>query len=269
MAIVTLLSDFGSASPYPAEMKAVLAASCDATFVDITHDVPRFDVRAGAYLLRAVVRTTPAGTVHLAVVDPGVGTERRPLIVAAGGQWFVGPDNGLLIPAAQRLGAPHAYEITPRDPPGGAVSTTFHGRDLFAPAAADLARGMPPDALGRPAEQWVDLEFGTGHRDGDALVGRVIYIDPFGNLVTNIPAELLAPGAAARVTVGRRSAYGMTARAYGEARPDAIVAVPGSDDLVEIAAREGSARAHFGAAYGSPVRITTRPTQRVRRRAGR
>src|SRR5437667_344686 len=109
--IITLLSDFGSGSPYPGQMKAVLASSCDAVFIDITHDIPRHDVRAGAYVLSAVARTTPAGTVHLAVVDPGVGTTRRPLIVASGGQCFVGPDNGLLLPAAKRVGRPHAYVI--------------------------------------------------------------------------------------------------------------------------------------------------------------
>src|SRR5205809_5395700 len=109
--IVTLLSDFGSESPYPAQMKAVLASSCDAVLINITHDIPRHDVRAGAYVLSAVARTTPAGTVHLAVVDPGVGTTRRPLIVASGGQCFVGPDTGLMLTAAKRVGRPHEYVI--------------------------------------------------------------------------------------------------------------------------------------------------------------
>src|SRR5437899_11128938 len=109
--IVTLLSDFGSESPYPAQMKAVLASSCDAVLIDITHDIPRHDIRAGAYVLSAVARTTPAGTVHLAVVDPGVGTTRRPLIVASGGQCFIVPDDGLLLPAANRAGPPRAFEL--------------------------------------------------------------------------------------------------------------------------------------------------------------
>src|SRR5207247_7114244 len=141
--IVTLLSDFGSGSPYPGQMKAVLASSCDAVFIDITHDIPRHDVRAGAYVLSAVARTTPAGTVHLAVVDPGVGTTRRPLIVASGGQCFVGPDNGLLLPAAKRVGRPHAYVIQAPEILHGVASSTFHGRDLFAPVAAQLVLGTP------------------------------------------------------------------------------------------------------------------------------
>src|SRR5712691_13346055 len=129
--VVTLLTDFGSSSPYPAEMKAVLASSCEAVLIDITHDVPRHDVRTGAYLLAAVAPTTPAGTVHLAVVDPGVGTARHPLIVTGGGQFFVGPDNGLLLPAAKRLGGPQVFHMNAQGIGGEQVSPMFHGRDLF------------------------------------------------------------------------------------------------------------------------------------------
>src|SRR3989475_13213903 len=136
--IVTLLSDFGSGSPYPGQMKAVLASSCDAVFVDITHDIPRHDIRAGAYVLSAVARTTPAGTVHLAVVDPGVGTTRRPLIVASGGQCFVGPGNGLLLPAAQRGGRPPAYAIHAPEILRSVGSSTFPRPDLFAPVSPQL-----------------------------------------------------------------------------------------------------------------------------------
>src|SRR2546427_3636916 len=144
--IITLLSDFGSGSPYPAQMKVVLASSCEAVLIDITHDVPRHDVRAGAYLLAAVARTTPAGTVHLAVVDPGVGTTRRPLLVASGGQGFIGPDNGLLLPAAKRGGRPPAVEIIAPEVLQSVSSSTFHGRDIFAPLAPRRVRRTPPQA---------------------------------------------------------------------------------------------------------------------------
>src|SRR3970282_2263148 len=135
MRILTLLSDFGSRSPYPAAMKAVVAARVDAQFVDISHDVRRHDVREGAFPLASVAPFCPTGTVHLAVVDPGVGTARRPLIVVSGGQTFVGPDNGLLIPAARRLGTAAVFEISDPAILGERISSTFHGRDVFAPAA--------------------------------------------------------------------------------------------------------------------------------------
>lgn len=262
--IVTLVSDFGSASPYPAAMKAVLLAHCDATIVDITHDVRRHDVRMGAYLLAAVVPWTPAGTVHLAVVDPGVGTARRPVIVEAGGQWFVGPDNGLLLPAARRLGRPHVFEITAREIVEARVSSTFHGRDIFAPAAARLVRGAPASALGEPRGKYVDLDFGTGRRSAPSgrrrgettLSGSVIYVDPFGNLVTNIPADYLeSVGSRVRVTVGRRSLSGKITPTYGDVSHGEVAIVPNGDGLIEVAVREGSAAALLQAKAGAAVRL--------------
>ena len=255
-AIVTLLSDFGSRSPYPAQMKAVLAGSCDAVFIDITHDVPRHDVRTGAYLLAAVAPTTPAGTVHLAVVDPGVGTARHPLIVTGGGQFFVGPDNGLLLPAAKRLGGPQVFHMNAQGIGGGKVSPTFHGRDLFAPAAARLVAGAPPQRLGRPTTEFVDLDLGASRKNGAAVIGHVIYVDGFGNLITTIPSStLVADGRSVRVVVGRKRSTATLERTYGDAAPGRVVVVPGSDGLVEVAVREGSAAEHFAASQGTSVRI--------------
>ena len=256
MQIVTLLSDFGSGSPYPAQMKAAVASVCDATFIDISHDVRRHDVRMGAYLLASVASRTPAGTVHLGVVDPGVGTARRPLIVIAGGQYFVGPDNGLLLPAAKRLGRPRGYEITAPEILQAGVSTTFHGRDIFAPAAGRLARGMPADVLGRPAGKWMDLEFGTGRRDGGVISGEVIYVDAFGNLITNIPVSLLNwERAPMTVTVRRRSFRAAVGRTYGDLERGIVGVVPGSDGMLEIALRDGDAAGRTGASAGAGVVI--------------
>ena len=254
--IVTLLSDFGSGSPYPAQMKVVLASSCEAMLIDITHDVPRHDIRAGAYLLAAVARTTPAGTVHLAVVDPGVGTTRRPLIIASGGQVFIGPDNGLLLPAANRAGRPRAFEIIAPEILQSVSSSTFHGRDIFAPLAARLVRGTPPQALGCAVEDFVDLTLEAGRRVGNALLGEVLYVDAFGNLITNIPAgELGRDGAVIHLTVGRRRARAAAVRTYGDVARGDIAVVPGSDGLLEIAVREGSAAAHFASGRGAKVQI--------------
>lgn len=262
MGIVTLLSDFGSSSPYPAAMKAVLARRSGHTLIDISHDIPRHDIRAGAFLLYSAAPNFPAGTVHLAVVDPGVGTARRPLIIVSGGQFFVGPDNGLLIPAARRVGTPAVYEIT--DPslirPG--ISSTFHGRDVFAPAAGLLVEGTPPDAVALRRREYVDLDFGVGRRINGALRGQVIYVDAFGNLVTNIPAGLLeGAGRPVRILVGRRRGVGRFAGTYGGAARAGIVVVGGSEGLIEIAVREGSAAKRFGAAAGALVRIEARVTR--------
>ncbi len=255
MALVTLLSDFGSASPYPAAMKAVLATLCDATLIDISHDVPRHAVWQGAYLLAAVSPHVPAGTVHLAVVDPGVGTARQALIVTSGGQFFVGPDNGLLMPGARRVGQPRVFAVTDAAT-RGAVSATFHGRDLFAPVAAQLARGVPVASLAIPFAHYADLDFGIGRREAEGLIGRVIYVDPFGNLITNIPSEYLQ-GLATTVIVhvGANSLPARVARTYGDVDAGTAALLAGSDGALEVAVREGSAAALLDARAGVALQV--------------
>lgn len=258
-ALITLLSDFGSSGPYPAAMKAVIASCCDPLFIDISHEIPRHNIRAGAYLLFTVAPFTPAGTIHLAVVDPGVGTPRRALILSSGGQFFVGPDNGLLVPAARRVGTPRAYAIDDDRLMRGIRSATFQGRDLFAPAAALLANGTPPSVLGSPASEFTDLEFGAGRLHRGTLTGEIIYADPFGNLITNIPASLLpAGGKRVIVRAGRKTAAATIARTYGDRAPNRLLVVAGSDGFAEIAVREASAARSLGAGPGTAVRITSR-----------
>lgn len=265
--IVTLLSDFGSASPYPAAMKAVIAGLSDATLVDITHDVRRHDVRMGAYLLATVAPWLPAGTVHLAVIDPGVGTARRALIVQSGGQWFVGPDNGLLLPAARRVGRPRFFQITAPEILAGPVSSTFHGRDVFAPVAGRLAMGTPADVLGKPIDDYVDLDFGSGRLHAGDITGLVIYIDAFGNLITNIASELLdGIGRQVQVRMGRRVRTARVVRSYGDVTKGGLAVMPGSDGLVEIAVREGSAATALHASAESAVLLAPRATIRSRRK---
>ena len=165
--VVTLLTDFGAGSPYPAAMKGVIVSLApDALIVDLTHEIAPQNVQEGAFVLWSVVREFPEGTVHCAVVDPGVGTERRGLVLRAGGQLLVGPDNGLLVPAARALdegdegGEPQAFVLANERYMRKRVSYTFHGRDVFAPVAAHLARGVPPEAIGEPIpfEACVGLE---------------------------------------------------------------------------------------------------------------
>lgn len=264
MRLLTLLSDFGADSPYPAAMKAVVAARVTVQFLDISHGVGRHNVRQGAFLLASVAPWCPAGTVHLAVVDPGVGTARRPLIVAAGGQYFVGPDNGLLLPAARRLGTPAAYRLDPRVG-WPAPSATFHGRDLFAPAAARLLRGEPPSRLGVPIGDPVDLDLPrSGWQDG-VLSGEVLYVDPFGNLITSIPQDTIGADAAFHLEMPDGVREVRVRPTYGAAAPNELLLVAGSEGLLEIAVREGDAAAATGLRAGAPVRL--RPLgERGRRR---
>lgn len=254
MALVTLLSDFGSASGYPAAMKAVILSLCPtAQIVDISHDVERHHVRAGAFLLWMVVPYFPEKTVHCAVVDPGVGTARRALVIESGGQLFVGPDNGLLIPAAERLGEPTIYSIENTKYFRGPASATFHGRDIFAPVAAHLANELAPKELGPQISNYTKLSFGEGVRRGRVLEGEIIYIDTFGNLITNIPGELIkdiASGTSLVVEVSRKVASARRAHAYGEVEPHELIVTIGSHGQVEIATNLDNAaqrlRAHLG-----------------------
>lgn len=258
MRILTFLSDFGHAAPYPAAMKAAAASICEALFVDISHDVPPQSIRGGAYLLWSVAPVCPSGTVHCAVVDPGVGTGRAALAVVSGGQIFVGPDNGLLLPAARRLGSPAVFRLTNAAYWRTPVSPTFHGRDVFAPAAAHLVAGAAPEAMGSRAESFVDLGFSTGLWTDGGLVGEVLWVDPFGNLITTIPGRLLEewpPGRAAVVEAGPAPLRAAVARTFADAAKGAAVVLVGSDGLVEVAVNSGSAAARTGASVGSSVRI--------------
>lgn len=242
--IVTLLTDFGTADGYVAEMKGVLLGLApDASIVDLTHDVPAQDVDAARLVLDRCWRRFPAGTVHLVVVDPGVGSPRAALAASADGRFLVGPDNGVLSPA---LAAADARVVSLPIPPG--ASATFHGRDVFVPAAAALATGVALETLGLPHDQPrlrgtpAPVEAGDG-----ALHGEVITIDRFGNAITNLPGP--APG------------YGVWLGAlhlplrltYAEVAPGDTIALTGSGGLVEIAVREGSAARRLGLTRGTTV----------------
>jgi S-adenosylmethionine hydrolase len=254
--LVTFLSDFGAGSGYPAQVKGeVLRRLPDATLVDLSHDVAPFDVLGGALLLEACVPRFPEAAVHLAVVDPGVGTQRRPLcVVDPEGRRLVGPDNGLFTPflgtgsAAILLADPG---IVPRDP-----SPTFHGRDLFAPVAAWLAGGGSPDRLGPRVGDPLRLDWPVPVRTADALEGRCLAADPFGNLATSIRRSDLATSTVAAVTIGARTVR--LVATFGEAEPGELLALWGSGGRLEIAVREGSAARVLGVGRGAPVRVRLR-----------
>ena len=258
MRLLTFLSDFGSGSPYPAAMKAVAAGLCDADLVDISHDVLPGSIREAAYLLWSVAPACAAGTVHCAVVDPGVGTARAALAVASGQQIFVGPDNGLLLPAARRLGTPTVYRLRDSEVWRHPVSATFHGRDVFAPTAARLAAGAALAAVGAPSAEYVDFLLPVGRRDGPALIGEVLWIDRFGNLVTSIPGSLLETvprGCGVAIEGGSATLGAAFARTFADVPTGELAVLIGSDGLVEVARNGGNAAAAFSAAPGMALRL--------------
>jgi len=254
--VVTFLSDFGAGSGYPAQMKGgVLRRLPDATLVDLSHDVAPFDVLGGALLLEACVPRFPEAAVHLAVVDPGVGTRRRPLcVVDPAGRRLVGPDNGLFTPF---LGAGSAAFLL-SDPGivGSDPSPTFHGRDLFAPVAAWLAGGGNPERLGPRVIDPTRLDWPVPVRTAGALEGQCLAADPFGNLATSIRRSDLADSEVAAVTIGGRSVR--LVGTFGDAEPGELVALWGSSGRLEIAVREGSASRVLGLGRGAPVRARLR-----------
>jgi S-adenosylmethionine hydrolase len=239
-------------------MKGVILSRCPgAQIVDLTHEVPAQSIRIGALRVASAVPYFPTGSVHLVVVDPGVGGARRPVAVEAHGQRFVGPDNGILALAAPRS-APdwRAVELTSEDHRLPKVSRTFHGRDIFAPAAAHLVCGGALEDLGDPIDAIVELVIPEPTRDEDFVHGIVLDVDRFGNLITNIRAEDLAGSTVDEIVVRERRIAGLST-SYDDTR-NAVVLID-SDDRLEIAVPGGSAARQLNAGLDDPVEVRLRP----------
>jgi S-adenosylmethionine hydrolase len=243
--LITLCTDFGTADGYVAEMKGVLySAVPDANVVDLTHDIPPQDVEYARLSVARYWRRFPSGTIHVIVVDPGVGSVRAPLAVSSDERFLVGPDNGVLSPSLLASGARAVVLPVPVT-----ASATFHGRDVFAPAAASLALGTSIDALGFPCHDPVIRRTPEARRGVDGTVlGEVIVIDRFGNAITN----LIAPRGG-QVEIATRVLP--IVRAYADARVGDLVALVGSSGFVEIAQRDGSAARAMGISRGAPVML--------------
>jgi S-adenosylmethionine hydrolase len=254
--IVTLLTDFGLQDHFVAAMKGViLTLHPAATLVDVTHEVPPQDVESAAYTLGAVHSLFPPGTIHLAVVDPGVGSARRPLALEAAGQRFVGPDNGLFTPILDRDPEWRAFEIAERRFLREPVSDTFHGRDVFAPAAGALARGVPASELGPPVRDPVRLPDLPVVRGEAEVRGAVVHVDRFGNCITNLGREELGIPALREgfvLEIGGRRVGGLR-RSYAGAPEGQAFPIWGSSGLLEISVNRGSAAEFLGARRGTPV----------------
>jgi len=255
MQIITLTTDFGTRDWFVGTMKGViLGIAPRAAIVDITHEIPPGDIRAGAFALGASCRFFPKGTVHLAVVDPGVGGARKAIAVQTTKYFFVGPDNGVLsfalarekIKSVRRLENPD-YILHP-------VSRTFHGRDIFAPVAAQLSRGAAIRGSGPAQQDFIRLSWPKPRVQRNRVAGEVVFVDRFGNAITNIESAVLNAPDRLEVFVGRKRLCQVKAF-YQSVRTGQAVAVPGSSGFLEIAVNGGSAARRFGLNIGSRISV--------------
>ena len=248
MPIITLLTDFGNVDHYVAEMKGVLLTRAPGVIlVDITHGITPGDVRSAAYVLGRTWHRFPGRTIHVAVVDPGVGSSRAALAVSAHGHWFVGPDNGVFTPVLHDTAVEVVVLPTPEH-----ASPTFHGRDVFAPAAAALADNAPLHSLGESFPGIPErLAYTEPHYEGKTVVGEVVYIDRFGSLVTNLTTELVPDYATLEV---EDLDLGPLRRTFSDVTAGGLLAYIGSGGAIEIAVRNGSAARRLGVGVGGRVR---------------
>lgn len=255
--VITLITDFGMRDPYAAVMKGVIRARCPkARIEDLSHEIAPQDILEGALFLAAAAPFWPSGTIHTAVIDPGVGTERRPLAAQAGGQVFVLPDNGLLTLFLEEYPLECAYVIENPEFVLPVTSATFHGRDVFAPAAAQLASGARLEEAGPPAGDLCLLSVPKPVCEAELVHGEVIHVDRFGNAVTNISRKMLDGGISYRVQV---SAITLSCihGTYAAVQMGEPLALFGGTGLLEIATRNGSACDTLHLGIGAPVTLYT------------
>ena len=265
--IITLTTDFGTSDAYVGVMKGViLGINPKVQIVDITHAVPPQDIHEAAFLIRSTYRYFPKGTIHIIVVDPGVGSDRQAIVCQTDRAFFVCPDNGILSYLLQEIEdsdeqPEYVVSIQNRAYCLPEVSQTFHGRDIFAPVAAHLSLGVPLDDIGPSVRDLVQLPIPDLKVSDRKLTGQIIKIDSFGNAITNIPADALpASGSAYEIRTGRTRLTRIN-RAYAESEVGAPLAIVGSFGLLEIAVNGGSAEAALGLKWGDAVVIRTSPAK--------
>jgi S-adenosyl-L-methionine hydrolase (adenosine-forming) len=250
--IITLLTDFGLRDHFVAAMKGVmLSVNPDIKFVDISNLVPPQDIFTGAFTLSKAWSYFPPGTIHLAIIDPGVGAARKALVVSAGAHYFVAPDNGILTYVFDEHPSFEAYEITADHYYRKPVSATFHGRDVFAPIAAWISRGIPLHQLGVELRDPFRLQLPALQRVKDTLIqGQILAVDQFGNLITNLkPSDVPRPF---KILAGHREITSVR-KTYSEGAPGEVFVVPGSTGYLEIAVKDGSASSVLNIKTGSPI----------------
>ena len=269
MSIITLLTDFGTHDYFVSAMKGViLSINSQARIVDITHDIPPQDIEAAAFNLLACYKDFPAGTIHVAVVDPGVGSSRRAIVVQCANQLFVGPDNGLFSWICEREGKHKARHVTNEAFLREHVSTTFHGRDVFAPIAAHLSSGTSPDELGPLVLNIVSLESLGPRVTNDGVEARIIHIDRFGNCIANLTANHFRGelGAGASLNVNEQRVTGFR-EFFSQTKPrsdEKLFMILGSAGFIEIAAQNASAASILNVRRGDRVALAGAAKSNVR-----
>lgn len=255
--IITLTTDFGLQDYYVSAMKGVILQQApDARLIDISHEIPSQDIMAGSWVLKNSAMLFPAGTVHLVVIDPGVGTKRRPIALQVGEQFFVGPDNGIF----SLLTEGHdfrAVELTPQPFWRSDPSSTFHGRDIFAPVAARLCGGAELMALGDPIEELQTYRWAVPIADKDGIQGWVIHIDKFGNLITNISRDLIdevIDGSDVKIYLGN-TILDEIDHTFGSVPEGEPVAYIGSSGMLEVAINKGNAEEMLGVQKGAQISL--------------
>jgi S-adenosylmethionine hydrolase len=256
---VTLTTDFGLKDSYVAEMKAViLRISPNTTIIDITHDIEKFDIRMAAYTLACAAPYFPKDTVHVAVVDPGVGTKRRALLVQTQSAFYVGPDNGVLALATDNQGIKHIFGITNPKFMLTRISNTFHGRDIFAPVAAHLTNGTQPKEFGPEIKRISTPKFARVARKRNRLTGEVLHIDGFGNLITNFRKEELDSMGikeTVNIKIGNHKLRLKLGKAYEDVKKREAVALFGSHGFLEVSVNQGNAGTAFKAKRGDKITL--------------
>lgn len=259
MSFVTLTTDFGHSDYACGVLHGVIwSIAPGAKVVDLTHDVPRHNTLAGAQVLDRALPYFPAGTIHVVVIDPGVGTDRRPLAVRLGEQFFVGPDNGLVSVAARRIEARgDPVEFFYLNHPQfwlKEVSPIFHGRDVFAPVAAYIARGISPDQMGTRIFDPVQLALPEPEKTREGFLARIIHVDHFGNLSTNLPGEMLERESKIIILAGTARIDGVS-KTFGDRHPGELVALVDSAGFLSIGVVNGSAQKMLGLGIGDQITV--------------
>jgi S-adenosylmethionine hydrolase len=259
--IITLLTDFGTKDHYVASIKGViLSISPQCLLIDITHEVNPHDIREGAFLLANTYSYFPKGTIHLSVVDPGVGGTRKPILLVTQKYFFVGPDNGLFTFIAQRERVKQIVALTEQKYFLSKVSKTFHGRDLFAPVVAHLSLGTKPSAFGYKMNAIKRLRFQKPIIKEGKLLGGILHIDTFSNLISNIDEEKLfwfTKGQPFEIRVGSKTIRGLK-KGYWEGKKGEPIALFGSSGFLEISLREGNAQKALKVKRGDPIQISNK-----------
>jgi S-adenosyl-L-methionine hydrolase (adenosine-forming) len=255
--ILTLTTDFGLRDFYAGALKgSILTINPGIQVIDVAHTITGHDVLEAAFIIRGFYRSFPKGTAHVAVVDPGVGGARRPILVESKDYYFIGPDNGIFSYVYQMEGTFRVVHLTATQHFAAGVSDTFHGRDIFGPVAAHLLDGLDPRWLGQEITDFTRLPLPEVTAAGNRVAGQVVYVDRFGNLVTNIEGAMLAAAAGRRLRVSAGAAVidGLS-QSYDRVAPGAPVALVGSLQTLEISVNRGSASAVLGLARGAEVRV--------------